>query len=47
MSFTTADLMKHNNQDHIHDTIHFQVGDKIWLDGKNIKTTRPKAKLAN
>ncbi|TFY77608.1 hypothetical protein EWM64_g6404 [Hericium alpestre] len=39
--------MKCNNQDHIYDTIHFQVGDKVWLNSKNIKTTQPKAKLAD
>ncbi len=41
-----AELMKRNNGDWGKDTLGLKVGDKVWLDGKNLKTTQPKAKLA-
>ena len=41
-----ADIMKHTKGDSGSEGIRYKAGDKVWLDGKNIKTTRPKAKLA-
>jgi len=42
-----AELMKRQNGDHMKDWTPFKIGDKVLLDGKNLRTTRPKAKLAN
>ncbi len=39
--------MKRNNGDVTEKGITFKVGDKVLLDGKNLKTTQPKAKLSN
>ena len=42
-----AELMKRQNKDHLGKEQHLNVGDKVLLDGRNLKTTRPKAKLSN
>ena len=39
--------MKIQNDDFVQKGKGYEVGDKVTLDGKNLKTTRPKAKLAN
>lgn len=44
---TAAEIMKRNNGDVTKKGITFKVGDKVLLDGKNLKTTRPKAKLSD
>lgn len=41
-----ADQMKHYNGDTTNKMTTFNAGDKVWLEGTNLKTTRPKAKLA-
>ncbi len=39
--------MKRNNGDVTEKDIMFKVGDKVLLDGKNLKMTQPKAKLSD
>ena len=39
--------MKIQNDDFVRKGKGYEVGDKVTLNGKNLKTTRPKAKLAN
>ncbi|TFY50674.1 hypothetical protein EVG20_g11392 [Dentipellis fragilis] len=41
-----ADIMKCTRGDSTQPGVHYQKDDKVWLDGKNVRTTRPKAKLA-
>ena len=43
---TAAELMKRNNGDWTKESQTFKNGDLVWLDGKNLKTMQPKAKLA-
>jgi hypothetical protein len=31
--------------DHHHDNTEFEVGDKVWLEGKNLSTDAPSKKL--
>ncbi len=48
MSLTTAaEVIKRNNKDVTEKGIMFKIGDKVLLDGKNLKMTRPKAKLSD
>jgi len=42
-----AERMKIQNDDFVRRGKGYEVGDKVTLDGKNLRTTRPKAKLAN
>ena len=42
-----AESMKRSHGDHIKEGKEFKVGDKVLLDGKNLKTNRPKAKLSD
>ncbi len=44
---TAAEVMKRNNRDVTKKDIMFKVGDRVLLDGKNLKTTLPKAKLSD
>jgi hypothetical protein len=39
-----AEVMKHSRPPHTTYTV--KVGDKVWLEGTNVHTTHPKAKLA-
>ncbi|TFY53494.1 hypothetical protein EVG20_g10089 [Dentipellis fragilis] len=41
-----AEIMKRTRGDSTQPGVHYQKGDKVWLDGKNVRTTCPKAKLA-
>ena len=43
----TAERMKLFYDRHVKDMEEFQKGDKVWLDGKNVKTNEPSAKLAD
>ena len=40
-----ADIMKDHNGGTLEGYQAYKVGDKVWLEGKNLKTVRPKAKL--
>ena len=40
-----ADLMKDHHDAALTTYKAYKVGDKVWLEGKNLKTVRPKAKL--
>ena len=42
-----AKMMEMNHGNHTHEQKPFEKGDKVLLSGKNLKTTRPKAKLLN
>jgi chromodomain-containing protein len=42
-----AQIMREQHGNHLMQMPAFKVGDKVLLDGKNIKTTRPKAKLTD
>lgn len=42
-----TEVMKTQHSNHLLKAPLFKVGDKVLLDGKNITTTRPKAKLSN
>lgn len=36
---TPAEIMKQTNSDNSREGVKYQVGDKVWLDGKNVKMT--------
>lgn len=44
---SAAEVMKAQHGNYLLESPPFKVGDKVLLDGKNITTTRPKAKLSN
>jgi len=44
---TAQETMKYYYDKKHGDTPEYQVGDKVWLDGKNLKTTAPSKKLAD
>jgi hypothetical protein len=42
----TADIMRNTADTGAIPTTTFNIGDRVWLEGKNLKTTQPKAKLS-
>ncbi|TFY50605.1 hypothetical protein EVG20_g11425 [Dentipellis fragilis] len=44
--FRHMDQIQEDLQASLQPGVHYQKDDKVWLDGKNVRTTRPKAKLA-